>query len=242
MVKPDAAQFPTTRWSHVADAGDPASPRAREALAALCAAYWFPIYAFIRRKGHDPDDATDLTQDFFARLLQRGTFAAADPSRGRFRTFLLTDCQHFLADRRDHQHALRRGGGRTVLSIDARDAEGRLCHEPVDSLTPDRVFDRVWAETLLSHVLTNLGNEYRAGGRGDAFEALKPALTGRGGGPSSAELAARLGTTVGGARVALHRLRQHKALLHREIEATLGNEDGTAVEDELRALFAALAG
>src|SRR5262245_56592863 len=128
-------RFPTTRWSRVVAAGDRDAAGAGEALAELCAAYWFPVYAFVRRKGHDPERALDLTQDYFARLLEKGTVAAADPVKGRFRSFLLADCVFFLADRRDHDRARKRGGGRAALPIDARDAEGRYLHEPAHGLT-----------------------------------------------------------------------------------------------------------
>ena len=141
---PPDGRFPTTRWSRVAAAADPDRPEAREALAELCAAYWFPVYALIRRKGHDPDAALDLTQDYFARLLEKGTVAAADPDKGRFRSFLLADCSFFLSDRRDRDRALKRGGGRPVLSIDARDAEGRFLREPSHDQTPERLFERDW--------------------------------------------------------------------------------------------------
>src|SRR5215831_11879844 len=142
--------FPTTCWSLVLGAGDRAGPEAREALATLCRAYWYPIYAFIRRKGYDPDDAQDLTQAYFARLLEKGVIAAADRSKGRFRAFLRTDCQHFLIDqyrRRRAQH-----GGAVPVSIDTRDAEGRYRFEPADEVTPDRLFDRAWAMSLLDRV------------------------------------------------------------------------------------------
>jgi DNA-directed RNA polymerase specialized sigma24 family protein len=133
LVEP-AERFPTTRWSRIAAAAD---PEACGALAELCSAYWFPVYSFIRRRGHGPEDALDLTQDYFARLVEKGTVAAANPARGRFRSFLLTDCTFFLADSRDRIRALKRGAGRAVLSIDARDAEGRFCHEPSHDITPD---------------------------------------------------------------------------------------------------------
>src|SRR5262249_56362670 len=120
-------------------------PDAGAALAELCAAYWYPVYALIRRRGHDPDAAADLAQDYFAHLLEKGTLAAADPSKGRFRAFLRTDCGFFLADARDRAARLKRGGGVTPISIDARDAEGRYLVEPADELTPERLFDRAWA-------------------------------------------------------------------------------------------------
>jgi RNA polymerase sigma-70 factor (ECF subfamily) len=136
---PPGGPFPTRRWSRIAAAGD-----APDALAELCDAYWYPIYAFIRRAGHDADAALDLTQGYFARLLERRPFEAADPSRGRFRAFLLADCRHFLAHRREHDHARRRGGGRRPLPIDAHDAEGRYHPEPSHDRTAARLFERDW--------------------------------------------------------------------------------------------------
>ena len=159
-------------------AGDPDAPLARESLAELCNAYWYPLYAYIRRRGYDPEQAQDLTQDFFARLLEKGLLAEADPARGRFRSFLRTVCAHFLANRRDWEHARKRGGGRTVLSIDAADAEGRYARELADGLTPERIFDRSWALTLLGRVLDQLGREYDEAGKAATFEALRGLLDG----------------------------------------------------------------
>jgi DNA-directed RNA polymerase specialized sigma24 family protein len=232
-------EFPTTRWQRVLQAGAPRAPEARDALAELCGAYWFPIYAFIRRKGHGPEEAADLTQGFFARLLERGTIGKADPSRGRFRTFLLADCQHFLADRRDHDRARRRGGGRLLLSFDARDAEGRLAREPVDERTPERLFQQDWAVSLLGRVLELLRQEYRAGGREATFDALKGVLTDAPRASPSTGLAARLGTTAGAARSATHRLRRrYREILLEQIGATV--DDEATVEEELGDLFDAL--
>src|SRR5205814_9814480 len=137
-------------------AAAPAAPESRAALAELCAAYWYPIYALIRRRGHPPEEARDLAQDYFARLLEKGTLAAADRDRGRFRAFLKTDCGFFLADRRDRNAALKRGGGRATVSFDALDAEVRYRAEPADATTPERLFDRAWALTLLEGVLDRL--------------------------------------------------------------------------------------
>jgi RNA polymerase sigma-70 factor (ECF subfamily) len=233
------AQFPTTRWSRVIRAGDPDAPLASESLAELCGAYWYPLYAYIRRRGHDPERARDLTQDFFARLLEKGLLAEVDPARGRFRSFLRTVCAHFLANRRDWDHARKRGGGRAALPIDAADAEGRYALELADGLTPERIFDRSWALTLLGRVLERLGREYDEAGKAAAFEALRGALSGDDGAPSYATVAARLGTTEGAARVAAHRLRRrYGELLRQEIAATLAEPD--EVDDEIRALFAAL--
>ena len=155
----------------------PRRPQAREALASLCQAYWYPLYAYIRRRGHDPDAARDLTQDFFVRAIEKGLLAEADPNRGRFRSFLRTVCVHYLANRRDRDQALKRGGGRPTPSIDADDAEGRYALEPTHDLTPDRIFDRVWALTLLDRVLDQLRREYDDAGRSSTFEELRGVLT-----------------------------------------------------------------
>ena len=232
-----AGSFPTTRWSRIVAAGDGAATG--EALAELCAAYWFPIYAFIRRKGNDPERALDLTQGYFARLLERRTVAAADPARGRFRSFLLADCSHFLAHQRDRDDAAKRGGGRAAVSIDARDAEGRYLVEPAHEQTPERLFERDWALTLLEEVLSGLRREYERTGRGAAFEVLKVALDTGSRRVPHAELAARLGTTEAAAQVAVHRLRKrYRESVRAAIAATVADE--AEVDDELRALFAAL--
>jgi RNA polymerase sigma-70 factor (ECF subfamily) len=231
--------FPTTRWSRVVAAGGRAAPEARQALAELCAAYWYPLYAFIRRKGWNPEDALDGTQDYFAALLEKRTVAAADPSKGRFRSFLLTDCTHFLAHRRERDRAAKRGGGIAPLSIDIRDAEGRYLREPAHSLTPERLFQRDWALELLDGVLARLRREYEHSGRAATFEALKCVLTADSPSVPHAELAARLGTTPGAAQVAVHRLRKrYRALIREAIAATV--VDRAEVESEIRELFAAL--
>jgi DNA-directed RNA polymerase specialized sigma24 family protein len=231
--------FPTTRWSRVVAAGDRAAPEASRALAELCAAYWYPLYAFIRRKGHDPDEALDRTQDYFAGLLEKGTVAAADPGKGRFRSFLLADCTHFLAHRRERDRADKRGGGMIPLSIDARDAEGRYLREPAHGQTAERLFERDWALELLGGVLARLRREYDDSGRGATFEALKVVLTGDARAVPQAELAARLGTSPGAVQVAVHRLRKrYRALVREAIAATVA--DDAEVEAEIRDLFAAL--
>lgn len=232
-------RFPTTRWSRVISAGDADAPLAKESLAELCGAYWYPLYAYIRRRGHDPEKAKDLTQDFFARALERGLLAEADPARGRFRSFLLAVCNDFLANRRDRESALKRGGGRTFFSLDAADAEGRYANEPADGLTPERIFDRSWALTLLARVLDQLGREYDEAGKASTFEALRGTLAGDTEASPYSAVAARLGTTEGAARVAAHRLRRrYGELLRQEIAATLADPAG--VDDEIRDLFAAL--
>ena len=236
---PRAGRFPTTHWSRVVTAGDPAEPGSRQALAALCAAYWYPLYAFIRRKGYDADAALDLVQAYFARLLEGRVLAAADPAKGRFRTFLMADCTLFLSNRRARAEAQKRGGGRVVVSIDAADAEGRFGREPAHDLTPERLFERAWALTLLDGVLDRLSAEYHRGGRGAVFDRLKVVLTDGPGAVPYAAVAADLGMTEGAVQVAAHRLRRrYGALLRQQIAATVG--DPAEVEDEIRALFSAV--
>jgi RNA polymerase sigma-70 factor (ECF subfamily) len=235
------AHFPTTCWSRVVAAGDPYAPAAREALVTLCESYWFPLYAAIRRRGYGPHEAQDLTQDLFARLLEKGVFAEADPARGRFRTFLRAVCDHFLANHRDREYAQKRGGGMAAVAIpfDLAEGEGRYAREPAHELTPERAFDRAWALTLLGRTLDRLGDEYRATGQNLVFTELAPVLTdGSLAGPYAA-VAVRLGTTEGAIRVAVHRMRRRYGdLLREEIASTV--DDPTEVDDEIRALFAAL--
>ena len=237
------APFPTTHWSRVARAGGPPTPEARAALAELCDAYWYPIYALIRRKGYQADAALDLTQDYFARLLEKGTVAAADPVKGRFRAFLLADCSFFLADRRAGGPDRGRGGGRPVLSIDARDAEGRFLREPSHDQTPERLFDRAWALDLIARVFDRLERHYNDMGRSELFRRLKPLVASDPDAAPRAEVAAELGLTDGTLRVALHRLRARFAAgLREEVAATLQDTGDEAIEEELRALWAVLGG
>ena len=237
--RPSPGQFPSTHWSRVVAAGDPGTPEAQEALATLCNAYWYPIYAYIRRRGHGPEAAQDLTQDFFAYLLERDLIAKADPGRGRFRSFLRGVCANHLGNLRDRSNADKRGGGLPVLSIDASDAEGRYAREPAHELTPDRIFDRSWALTLLGLVLEKLRREYEEAGGASTFEELQGVLTGGRTDDPYATIAARLGTSEGAVRVAVHRLRRRYGILLRaEIAATV--HDPGEVDDEIRSLFAAL--
>jgi RNA polymerase sigma-70 factor (ECF subfamily) len=239
---PSAARFPTTRWSRVLAAAGRSEPDAGAALAELCAAYWYPVYALIRRSGHDPDAAADLAQDYFTHLLEKGTLAAADPSKGRFRAFLRTDCTFFLADARDRAARLKRGGGVTPISIDARDAEGRYLVEPADELTPERLFDRAWAEALLDRALARLAAEYAGSGRAALFARLEPTLMPGPHAEPYAAIAERLGITEAAVQQAAHRLRRrYRARLREEAAATLHEPDEAAVEDEIRELIASLA-
>jgi RNA polymerase sigma-70 factor (ECF subfamily) len=236
------AGFPTTHWSRVAHVVNPAAPEARAALAALCAAYWYPLYAFIRRKGHGPEEALDLTQDYFTRLLETGVLASADHRLGRFRDFLRTDCGFFLSRHRERRRALKRGGGRAALPIDACDAEGRYLLEPTDATTPERLFDRTWALNLLDEALKQLTREHADSGRAAQFEILQGAITKRAVPVSYSGRAARLGTSEGAVQQAVKRLRKrYRAVLRERIAATLEGRDEAAIDDEIRDLFKALA-
>jgi RNA polymerase sigma-70 factor (ECF subfamily) len=210
---------------------------ARAALADLCQTYWYPIYAFIRRKRHSADKANDLTQDYFTRLLEKPVIASADRTKGRFRAFLKTDCQHFLIDQ-DRRKRVR-SKVLKALSIDAADAENRYRFEPADAMTPERIFDRTWAMTLLDRVLGLLEQEYAANGRADAFDRLKVVLTQGKGVVPAAELAIQLGTTESAVNTAVHRLKKrYKAILQQEIAATL--DDPAEVDEEISWLFEAM--
>ncbi len=231
-----AASFPSTRWSLVVQAAAPASSQARNALEDLCALYWYPVYAFIRRKGTDPDRALDLTQDFFARLLEKDILASVDKEKGRFRSFLRVVCSNFLVDTIRKQ---KLDVASKAISIDARDAEGRYLVEPADNLTPDRLFDRVWALTLLDRVLGLLAAEEAAADRAELFRELKIVLTEGKGAVRSAVLAERLKMSEGAVNSAIHRLRKrYRTILEAEIAATL--DDPAEFADELRALYDAL--
>jgi RNA polymerase sigma factor (sigma-70 family) len=225
----------------VVSAGRNDTPDARNALEKLCRAYWFPIYAFVRRQGHGPHDAQDLTQDFFARLLEKNYLAEVDPARGRFRSFLLAALKHFLANEWDKAQAQKRGGGQVIIPIDAAVAETSWGSEPADHLTAEKIFERRWALTLLEQVLRRLRAEYVRDGKENLFEQLKPTLTEASRTVAYAEIAARLGTTEGAVKVAVHRLRQrYREVLRAEIADTVASPN--EVEDEIRNLFAALAG
>ncbi len=231
--------FPTTHWSRVIAAGNWDAPEARESLSALCAAYWYPLYAFVRRRGHAAEQAKDLTQDFFALVLEKDVLAKADPNRGRFRSFLRTVCARFLANNFEHATARKRGGGRPNLPFDALEAEGRYIREMADHLTPERIFDRSWTMTLLGSVLDQLRREYDDAGRLETFDQLKDALIEGQQTKPYATIAERLGSSEGAVRVAAHRLRRrYGILLRQQIAATVG--DPAEVDDEIRALFGTL--
>lgn len=230
--------FATTQWSLVLAAQDGTSPEARAALAALCRSYWYPLYAFIRRQGFDVDQAQDLIQEFFTRLLEKDFLAMVDREKGKFRSFLLKACTHFLANERDRARAQKRGGGRELVSFPVDHAERRYGQEPSHMLTPERLFERHWALTLLEQVLARLKNEMTRAEKGRLFERLKTFLTGDRGEPYR-RLAAELGMTEGAVKVAVHRLRQrYRELLLEEIGRTV--EDPADVDEEIDRLFTAL--
>jgi RNA polymerase sigma-70 factor (ECF subfamily) len=232
---PGTASFPTTHWSLVIQAGAPGSPQARAALETLCSAYWYPLYAFIRRKGNDPDRACDLTQEFFARLLEKGALAGVDQHRGRFRSFLRVACRNFLIDGWRH----KADAATTPISIDAKDAEGRYLVEPSDNLTAERLFDRTWALTLLDRVMAILAAEFAASGRSELFDELKIVLIEGKGAVQSAVLAERLGVSENAVNIASHRLRKrYGEILREQIAATL--DDPSELDDEIRSLFDAI--
>jgi DNA-directed RNA polymerase specialized sigma24 family protein len=220
--------------------GHQSTPEARDALAELCSAYWYPLYAFIRRRGYDALAAEDLVQGFFTVLLEKDSLATVDRSKGRFRTFLIAACNHFLANRRDFDQTLKRGGGRVILPLAGLDAEDRYCHEPAHELTAERLFLRRWVTTLLDHVLKRLEEEMSAAGKACVFEALRPALVGTSEKVSYGRMAAALGCSETAVRSAVRRLRvRYRTLLRAEVARTL--DDPSTVDDEIRDLFAALA-
>src|SRR5688572_21548555 len=175
-----AMQFTTTHWSVVLAAGDTSSPQSDLALAELCRTYWYPLYAFVRRKGNSPHDAQDLTQAFFARLLEKNYVAQADRERGRFRTYLLAAFTHFLADEWDKGQRLKRGGGREIVSFDAASAEERYRMEPMDQLDAAKLYERRWVTTLFEKVLARLEEEFSESGKRSLFEELKGSLLAEG--------------------------------------------------------------
>jgi RNA polymerase sigma-70 factor (ECF subfamily) len=225
-------QFATTQWTVVLAARDGSDSQARQALEALCEAYWYPLYAYVRRRGHDPDQARDLTQAFFADLLGRDFLGSIDASKGRFRSFLLASLAHFLSHERDKAHALKKGGGKLPLSLDADEAETRYRQEPADPLTPDVVFERRWGLIVMERAMQRLEAEH---GEDARFASLKACLTGEQGGQYS-EMANALGMSEGAVKTAVHRLRQrYGRLLREEIAATVAS--AAEVDAELRHLL-----
>ena len=235
----DNRHFATTHWSIVIAAGDSRREDAQDALAHLCEAYWYPLYAYVRRRGYSAADAQDSTQSFFARLLEKQTLGVADPERGKFRSFLLASLDHFLANERDRARAQKRGGGRPLLSLDLAAGESRVSLEPAHELTPERLYERQWALTMLELVVGRIEAEYQKAGKARQFELLRDALGGGRERLPYVEIAEELDMTVENARQAAHRMRKrYRALLRNEVARTVANPSD--VDDELANLFEAL--
>ena len=212
---------------------------ARAALATLCRRYWYPLYAFLRRSGSAPHDAEDLTQGFFEHLLSKGGLRTVVRGKGAFRSFLLTSLKNFVSHARDRAHAQKRGGGARLLERDALDAEGRYRSEPADTVSPDQLFDRRWALTVLDRALVRVEEEYQSLSKSAQFEMLRPVLTSGSTTASYAQLSASCGMSEGALKVAVHRLRQrYRDALRAEIAETVAS--GTQVNGELKQLLAAL--
>jgi RNA polymerase sigma-70 factor (ECF subfamily) len=231
--------FATTHWTVVLAAGHGDTSHAQDALAHLCRRYWYPLYAYARRRGYSPPDAQDLTQEFFARLLRGNWIAQADRQRGRFRTFLLSAMQHFLANEWNKAHAQKRGGTQPILSLDDESAEGRYLLEPAEKNTPETLFERGWALSLLNDVLKRLKEEFYREGKQDWMEAMQPVLTADRNVIGYADIAQKLGMTETAARVAVHRLRRrYRQLIRAEVANTVASPD--EVEAEMRHLLQVL--
>ena len=232
------AQFTTTQWSVVLEAQSE-SPVAQEALEKLCRAYWRPIYGFVQRQGIGPEEAKDITQGFFADLLEHKSLAAVRKEKGRFRSYLLGALKYFLADERRRMMAIKRGKGQRLIPLDELHADGRIEIEPADPMTAEMIYERRWALTVLERVLSRLKDEYVAAGNAALFDSLKELLPDEPGSPSQAQIAARLGMTENAVRQAFYRFRQsYQALLREEIANTVATPGD--IEDELRHLIAVL--
>ena len=240
LISPKAGRFATTRWSLVLEAGQRSSPKATEALPTLCETYWRPLYAYVRQRGHSVDDAQDLTQEFFVRHLDKQTLHVADPERGRFRSFLLASLKNFLTNEWRRDAAQKRGGERSAISLDFDEGESRYRLEPSHTQTPERIFERQWALTLLDRALTKLRAEFDAAGKTEHFGRLKVFLGGSKSTVPYRELGRQLDMSEGAVKVAVHRMRRrYRALLREEIQHTVAAPED--VDKELSQLFDILA-
>jgi len=233
-------EFNTTHWSVVLAARGE-STNAQEALEKLCRVYWYPLYAFVRRQGHSPEDAEDLIQGFFARLLQRKDMETVQRERGRFRSYLLVSLKHFTLNEQLRARAEKRGGGHSLISLDEVEAEKKFAQEPVDKSTPEKIFERRWAMALLDKVLERLRQEYEATDRLRLFDTLRWFLSDEPAEQSQAEIGAQLGLSTGAVKQAVWRLRQrYRELLHEEVANTVAT--AADIDDEVRHLVAVLRG
>lgn len=231
--------FPLTQWTVIVAAGATPSPESAAALERLCQAYWYPLYAFVRRGGHSAPDAQDLTQEFFARLIEHNWIARADRRKGRFRSFLLMAMKRFLAKEWAKVKTLKRGGRAQILPLHFDTAETRYSREPADTSTPEQVFEKQWALTLLESVLSRLRRDFAQEGKEALFQTLEPCLIGSREAQPYAELAAKLGMTQGAVKMAVSRLRErYRACLKEEISHTVSSV--AEVDEELRHLFRVL--
>lgn len=231
-------EFPTTSWTLVVAAGDPQHQGRRDALSRLCEHYWYPVYAYVRRRGYSEEEAQDLTQEFFVRILEGRYLNRADPNRGRFRSFLLNSCKFFLADQTDRSRARKRGGTAIVLPFEVAAGEERYRFEPLDNETPEHIFERGWALMLLDRAISCLREEFTQHGNPADFEKLKVFLLGQAEVPY-AEVAREMGVTEGALKVAIHRLRKrYRAIFQREIKETVA--DPAELDSEIRFLFSVL--
>ena len=231
--------FTTTRWTLVLEAADTRSPHGREALEDLCECYWYPLYAYVRRRGYGYEEAQDLTQGFFAQFFGKGYIKAADPQRGKFRSFLLTSLKNYLANEWDRARAKKRGGGRIPISLDFEKGEDRYHVEPADDISPDKVYEQRWALTLIDQTLERLAATMDQAGQSQRFNSLQPFLTGENTGTRYRSVADRLGMTEGAVKVAVHRLRQRfGVLLREEVGQTVA--DSGQVDEEIRYLLSVL--
>jgi len=235
-----AAAFRTTHWSVVLRAADVATPESAEALEALCRNYWYPLYVFVRRRGYSPDEAKDLSQEFFARLLESGSLGTPHPDKGRFRSFLLGALKNFLAKEWRDANRLKRGGGQKIIAWDQFDPEDRYHLEPQVEAAPEELFDRRWAQALVNGVLDRLQAEMKREQLGERFRRLQPFLQGESAGQSYAEVATQLGLSEPAVKSAIHRLRRRYAeLIREEVAQTVAAPED--VEGEIRYLIRALA-
>ena len=232
------AAFTTTHWSVVLEAQGE-SPEAQEALEKLCRVYWRPIYSFVRRQGIRPEEAEDITQGFFAQLLERRKFSALREEKGRLRSFLLGALKYFLADERRRAMAIKRGKGQRLIPLERLRVDERIEMEPSDPVTAEMIYERRWALTVLENVLSRLKDEYQTAGNAALFDLLKQLLPDEPGSPSQAEIAAQLGMTENALRQAFYRFRQrYQSLLREEIAHTVATPGD--IEDELRHLIAVI--
>jgi len=235
------AAFMTTHWSIVRAAGDSSAPKHEQALSTLCQTYWFPLYAYLRRNGHDANEAADHTQAFFTQLLDKKYLRQVQPKPGKFRSFMLTALKHFVANQRKYDRAKKRGGGKNILSLNYDQAENRYALEPATNLSPEKLFEKSWALTVLTRTMERLEEELAAKNRQKLFEHLRAYVVAEQSAVPYHDLSDKLEMTEGAIRVAVHRLRQRcKEILRDEVAQTVATAE--EVEEEIRSLFIALQG